>query len=336
MKESTRSAYVFPGQGSQWVGMGSNLYKSSPVAKKVFDEADEVLGFPLSRLCFEGPEDELKRTVNAQPAVLTLSLAYLKTALAEGRMNGEALPEMVAGHSLGEYTALVAGGVIDFSQAVQLVRERGRLMNKAGNKRKGGMAAVIGLNREALQEVCEQSGAYVANINSAEQIVISGNKKSLEKATELAKSAGARRAIPLPVSGAFHCEMMEPALKGMTEFINEMEFQEPKMPLIANTTATPLTTSAEIKAELINQLCNCVDWQGCIKYMADAGINTFVEIGPGQVLTGLIRRITPEAETVNIGEPQPGVYVLSWRPPAPKTKRATIKARQRAWGYLIG
>ena len=338
-KKSTEVAYVFPGQGSQWVGMGRDLYNNSEAAKAIFDEADEVLGFPLSRLCFEGPEEELKRTVNAQPAILTTSIACLKASEAVKGMKKVGTPSFVAGHSLGEYTALVAANVLEFSHAVTLVRERGWLMEKAGKKQSGGMLAIIGLEQAILEEICLASGAQIANINSAEQIVISGSKKSLARASELAEDQGARRVVNLQVSGAFHSWLMEPAVQGMTEAIAQVTFNEPSIPIVANITAKPLTTAEEVKSELISQICSCVDWRGSINYMADTGIKTFVEIGPGQVLSGLIRRINPEVQTVNIGEPQPGISVLKWQPVAqPKdVKLKSAKAKKdRAWGWMTG
>ena len=338
-KKLSNVAYVFPGQGSQWVGMGRDIYNNSEAARAVFDEADEVLGFPLSRLCFEGPEEELKRTVNAQPAILTTSIACLKASEAVKGMKKVGNPGFVAGHSLGEYTALVAADVLDFSQAVTLVRERGRLMEKAGKKQAGGMLAIIGLEQAILEEICLASGAQIANINSSEQIVISGSKKSLAYAAELAQDQGARRVVPLLVSGAFHSGLMEPASQDMAEAINQENFNEPSIPIIANITAQPLTTAEEIKSELISQLCGCVDWRGSVNYMADTGIKTFVEIGPGQVLSGLIRRINPELQTINIGEPQPGKSVLKWQPVAQqkdvKLKGAKAK-KDRAWGWITG
>jgi len=338
-KKTSKVAYVFPGQGSQWVGMGRDLYNDSDVAKAVFDEADEVLGFPLSRLCFEGPEEELRRTVNAQPAILITSIACLKAAEAVKGMKKVGTPGFVAGHSLGEYTALVAADVLDFAQAVTLVRERGWLMEKAGRKQSGGMLAIIGLEQAMVQKICLASGAQIANINSAEQIVISGSKKSLARASDLAQDHGARRVVPLQVSGAFHSGLMEPAIQDMTEAIAQLNFQDPSIPIVANITAQPLTTAEEIKTELITQLCNCVDWRGSVNYMAEAGITTFVEIGPGQVLSGLIKRINPEVQTINIGEPQPGKSVLKWQPASQpkdvKLKGAKAK-KDRAWGWMTG
>jgi [acyl-carrier-protein] S-malonyltransferase len=293
------TAYVFPGQGSQAVGMGQNLWQSSQQAKEVFEEADEALQFPLSRLCFEGPEDELRNTINAQPAILTTSIACLRTASEYG-IPGE--PALVAGHSLGEYTALVAANVIKFADAVKLVRERGRLMHEAGKARPGGMAAIIGLDEESLEEVCRETGSQIANFNCSGQIVISGTRESLASSMDLAKARGAKRVVPLQVSGAFHSVLMQPTVKGMAQAISHVAFEHPLIPIIANSTAKPLTSSDEVKEELLQQLCSCVQWQPSVQYMVDAGVSTFIEVGPGQVLSGLIRRINKEVQIHNISD----------------------------------
>ncbi len=300
MPESTKVAYVFPGQGSQWVGMGRDLYESYASARTVFDQADEVLGFPLSRLCFEGPDDELRQTINAQPAILTVSYACLEAA----RESGHNLPSpvFIAGHSLGEYTALPVSGVLEFAATVYLARERGRLMHEAGVIRPGGMAAVMGFDEALLAAVCRQTEVQLVNINCPGQLVISGARENLAKATELAISKGAKRVIPLPVSGAFHSLLMQPAVDGMTGIIEKLSFQEPVIPIIANTTAQPLTTAESIRVELLRQLYNCVQWQRSIEYMVNKGVTTFIEIGPGKVLTGLIKRINGEVKTVNMGD----------------------------------
>jgi [acyl-carrier-protein] S-malonyltransferase len=292
-------AYVFPGQGSQWVGMGRDLYQDFGAARTVFDQADEALGFPLSRLCFDGPEDELRQTINAQPAIVATSFACL-----EASREAVDLPpaSFVAGHSLGEYTALAAAGVLDFADAVYLSRERGRLMHEAGQKVPGGMVAIIGLDEAPLAELCAESGARIANINCPGQIVISGAKDNLNQATELAKSRGAHRAIPLQVSGAFHTPLMQPAVDGMAKVIAKLEFKDPATPIIGNTTAQPLTTARAVKEELLNQLCNCVQWQRSVEYMLGDGVSTFIEIGPGKVLAGLIKRIDRDVKILNIGD----------------------------------
>ncbi|MFC1848450.1 ACP S-malonyltransferase [Chloroflexota bacterium] len=293
-------ACIFPGQGSQAVGMGYSLYQASRQAREAFEEADSALQIHLSQLCFEGPEEELRDTINAQPAILTTSIACLRAASEFGT---SLKPAIVAGHSLGEYTALVAANVISFADAVWLVRERGRLMQEAGEIRPGGMAAIIGLDEESLEEVCRETGSQIANFNCSGQIVISGTRESLARSMDLAKARGARRAIPLQVSGAFHSVLMQPTVEGMAEAISRVDFNDPVMPVVANSTAQPLTTADEVKEELLQQLCNCVQWQPSVEYMVDSGISTFVEIGPGQVLTGLIKRIRNEVEVFNMSDP---------------------------------
>lgn len=301
MTEVTKVAWVFPGQGSQWVGMGRDLYDSVPLAKAVFEQADEALGFSLSRLCFEGPEDELRQTINTQPALVATSLACLEAlrSLAGAKLMK---PAFMAGHSLGEYTALAAAGVFNLATAVRLARERGRLMHEAGQARPGGMAAIIGMDEAVLDEVCRQTGTCMANINCPGQIAISGAVENLTRAMETARAKGASRVIPLQVSGAFHSPLMQPAVVGMTAFIDSLVFHDPGIPVIANTSAEPLTTAASVKSELLNQLCNPVQWQRSIEYMVNHGVSTFIEIGPGKVLAGLIKRINREVSIVNIGD----------------------------------
>jgi len=300
--EGMKVAYVFPGQGSQWVGMGRDLYHNFDSAKAVFDQADEALGFPLSRLCFDGPEDELRQTINAQPAVVTVSFACLEAARNLGASSGLPLASFVAGHSLGEYTALVAAGALDFATTVYLARERGRLMHEAGQIVPGGMAAIIGLDESLLAEVCQETGARIANINCPGQIVISGAEDNLTQAMDLAKTRGAYRSIRLQVSGAFHTLLMQPAIDGMAEIIATLSFAEPTVPIIGNTTAQPLTTANSVKEELLRQLCNCVQWQRSVEYMVTDGVATFVELGPGKMLAGLIKRIDKDVKIVNIGD----------------------------------
>lgn len=299
MSEPIKVAHVFPGQGSQWVGMGHDLYQSFDSAKVVFEQADEALGFSLSKLCFDGPEDELLQTINAQPAIVTVSFAYLEAMRNGGEL---ASPVFVAGHSLGEYTALAAAGVLDFATTVYLARERGRLMHEAGQITPGGMAAIIGLDESLLNGVCAESGARIANINCPGQIVISGAEGNLTQAMDSAKAKGAHRVIRLPVSGAFHTPLMQPAVDGMAEIIATLSFNQPVIPIVGNTTAQPLTTAELVKEELLRQLCNCVQWQRSVEYMVGDGVSTFIEIGPGRVLAGLIKRIDRNVKIVNIGD----------------------------------
>lgn len=300
MTEPVKVAYVFPGQGAQWVGMGRDLYDNFDFAKAIFKQADEILGFSLSRLCFEGPEVELRETINTQPAILTVSYICLQAI----RDISHALPPpaFVAGHSLGEYTALAAANVFDFATALYLVRERGRLMYEAGVIRPGGMTAILGFDEASLAEVCRLTDTRIANINCPGQLVISGAEANLPRAADLAKVRGASRTVPLQVSGAFHTPLMQPAVDRMSEIIATISFRDPTVPIIANATAQPLTTAAEVKAELITQLCNCVQWQRSIEYMIANGVSTFVEIGPGKILSGLIKRISKEVDTLNVGD----------------------------------
>jgi [acyl-carrier-protein] S-malonyltransferase len=300
-KSKPKIAHVFPGQGSQSVGMGHKLYQSSPKAKEVFQEADEALQFSLSRLCFEGPEDELRQTINAQPAIMTVSIACLRAA---SEVNHTVSPSFVAGHSLGEYTALVAANVLGFADAIRLVRERGRLMQKAGEIKPGGMAAVIGLDEAVLREICRESGAEIANFNCSVQIVISGSKEALARAMELAKARDARRVILLQVSGAFHSTLMQPTIEGLSQAIAQINFRTPEVPIVVNSTAQPVTTAEGVKEELLRQLCNCVQWQPSVEYMVEEGVSTFIEIGPGQVLSGLIKRISNKVQVLNMSDPE--------------------------------
>ena len=310
--EPVRAAYIFPGQGSQWVGMGRDLHNSFDSAKAVFRQADEALGFPLSRLCFDGPDDELCQTINAQPAIVTVSLAFLSALPDTVGSNDMPAPAYVAGHSLGEYTALAAAGVVDFAPAIYLARERGRLMHQAGLKRPGGMVAVIGLDETVLAEICAQTDTRIANVNCPGQLVISGAKDNLSKAAALAEARGAYRTIPLLVSGAFHTPLMQPAVDGMSQIMANISFAEPLVPIIANTTAQEIATAQLVKDELLRQLCNSIQWQRSIEYMVDKGVSTFIEIGPGKVLSGLIKRINKNVRTLNIGDAQAIKNLDTW------------------------
>jgi len=299
MAELSKVAYVFPGQGSQSTGMGLDLYNNYPSAKEVFDEADAYLGFSLSRLCFEGPEGELTKTHNVQPAILVVSTACLK-ALEKAAIANSPSPTFMAGHSLGEYTALVAAGALSLADAVLLVRERGRLMYEAGLKNPGSMLAIIGLDEETVKDVCLQSGSEISNINCPGQIVISGATQALAEANKLAKTRGARALIPLKVSGAFHSALMEPVIAEFSKIVANVKFRPPVIPVISNVTARSLTDVDSIKKELVKQLRNCIQWQGSVEYMMRNGVTTFYEIGPGRVLSGLIRRVNSELQTFNI------------------------------------
>ena len=287
----TKTAYVFPGQGAQYVGMGLELYQSSRAAKAVFDEVDDVLSFPLSKLVFEGPETELQRTINSQPAIMATSLACLK-ALEEIHGRDHTPPVAVAGHSLGEYTSLVVSGVLDTRDGIRLARDRGKLMQEASEMHPGSMAAILGLDEETIEEICFETGAQVANVNGEEQIVISGDKLCVARAVDLASIRGATKAIPLAVSGAFHSSLMSPAQRGLAEAIQGVEFRDPEIPIIANSTSVPLTKAPAVREELLTQLCSCVQWKKSVDHMIGSGVSSFIEFGPGKVLTGLIKRIS--------------------------------------------
>lgn len=295
-------AYIFPGQGSQSVGMGAELYTTSSAAREIFQEADESLGFDLSRLMFQGPAAELRDTINSQPAIMTVSIACWK-AWEEFLGAQAALPAALAGHSLGEYTSLVVAGVLSFGQGVKLVRERGRLMQQASLNRPGGMAAIIGLDELALEHICAETGVELANINSDDQIVVSGDKIAVARAMDLASIRGAKRTIPLPVSGAFHSSLMAQALDGLAETVAALDFHHPQVPIIANSNSAPLTTAQEVRQELVRGLCQCVQWKNSVRYMISSGISQFVEFGPAAVLASLIKRIDHSVAAVTISDP---------------------------------
>ena len=302
-------AYVFPGQGSQAVGMGRALVAVSPAAAAVFAEAEAALGEPLSRLAWEGPAEELDLTVNAQPALVAVSIAFLR-ALEERRTDAglaPLAPAFAAGHSMGQYSALVAAGVISLADGVGLVRERGRLMQASGEGHPGAMAAIIGLPDERLDDLVAAGAALgtigVANRNSPGQVVISGVRPAVEAAAAAAKALGARRAMVLPVSVAAHSPLMADAADGMRAVLADVAFRDPVIPLLANADATPLTTAGACRAELVDHLTTGVDWVAAVAAMRAAGVTRFVEVGPGRVLSGLIRRIEPDAETVPLDDP---------------------------------
>jgi [acyl-carrier-protein] S-malonyltransferase len=302
---STHIAFVFPGQGSQFVGMGRSLCDSSAGARRVFQQADEILGFPLSALCFNGPADELEDTLNAQPAILATSIAFLE-ALREhwSEQNEHVEPAFVAGHSLGEFSALVAADVLDFADALRLVRERGRLMKEAGETRPGGMAAVIGLDSATLQEICAEAdpagAVVVANDNCPGQVVISGESTALERAMALARERRAKRVVQLGVSIASHSPLMARATQQFTDVVDRAELRDPQVPVVANVSAEGLRAAAEIRQELCEQMIRPVRWTDSVRWMADAGAGIFLEIGPGKVLSGLIRRIQSDATVLTI------------------------------------
>ncbi len=298
-------AFVFPGQGSQVVGMGKDLYDASPAARAVFDEADSELQFALSALCFEGSAADLEDTFNAQPAILTVSLAALAALKEKAASVGEMVaPLVVAGHSLGEFTALTAADVLDFKSALHLVRERGRLMKEAGEERPGGMAAIVGLDEETLAAVCKASESEgiitIANANCPGQTVISGEVLALLRAMELAKEQGARRVARLGVSIASHSPLMGRVSSQLGDLVGKLPLRPPHIPVVGNVTGQAITTVEGVRRELAHHVERPVNWTRSVREMIDEGAMTFVELGPGQVLSGLIRRINRDVTTIGM------------------------------------
>lgn len=284
-------AWTFPGQGSQKVGMGWDAAEQSPAAKLVFDTVDEALGLELSEIILNGPEEKLVATSIQQPAILAASIAYFTTLNESGNLPE---PAFVAGHSLGEYTALVAAGSLELADAVRLVRRRGELMEEHGL---GGMVAVIGLDGEQLVEIASQAGVEVANFNAPGQTTLSGRSENLEKASELAKESGARRVLPLPVNGAFHSSLMQPVADALWEDLQKVEMRAPLAPMLANVDARPLTDPDDLRAELRDHITRSVRWIDIIQHANALGVDTFYEVGPGKVLSGLAPRIIKGCQT---------------------------------------
>jgi len=292
-------AYLFAGQGSQYIGMGKDLYEAFPESKAVFDKADKVLGFSISKLCFEGPQQELTRTVNCQPAILTISIAAWE-AYKASRGADFSTDGYTAGLSLGEYSALVAAGVINFEDAVYLVRRRGEFMEEEALKSPGKMLSIIGLELSLVRQVCLDANTEIANINCPGQVVIAGGAKEIEKAQELAKERGAKMAVMLEVSGAFHSSLMKGATIRLAAELEKIKLNAPVMPVVCNVTAKAATSSAEIKDNLIKQVASSVLWEDSMRFLLSRGIKNFIEFGPGKVLKGLMRRIEASAQVVNI------------------------------------
>ncbi|MEC2134852.1 ACP S-malonyltransferase [Bacillus subtilis] len=300
----SKIAFLFPGQGSQFIGMGKELYEQVPAAKRLFDEADETLETKLSSLIFEGDAEELTLTYNAQPALLTTSIAVLEKFKESG-----ITPDFTAGHSLGEYSALVAAGALSFKDAVYTVRKRGEFMNEAVPAGEGAMAAILGMDAEALKQVTDkvtEEGNLVqlANLNCPGQIVLSGTAKGVELASELAKENGAKRAIPLEVSGPFHSELMKPAAEKLKEVLDACDIKDADIPVISNVSADVMTEKADIKEKLIEQLYSPVRFEESINKLVAEGVTTFIEIGPGKVLSGLVKKVNRRLKTIAVSDPE--------------------------------
>ncbi len=292
-------AFVFPGQASQYPGMGKELAGKYPPAKAVFNEADEALGFSISKMCFEGTEEDLKLTANTQPAILTCSVAVFRVLAEKGLT-----PDFVAGHSLGEYSALVAAGALKFTDAVQLVRKRGTYMQDAVPAGVGAMAAIMGLSPAVVADACKRAAqgeiCSAANLNSPDQTVISGHAGAVKRAVEIASQLGAKRAVILAVSAPFHSALMMPMQERLEKDLRQAEFSNLQMPLVTNVDADTTTSGAEAREALIRQVAMPVRWEESVRLLIDEGVNTFVEVGPGRVLTGLLRQIERSVATLNV------------------------------------
>ncbi|HEY1469006.1 MAG TPA: ACP S-malonyltransferase [Candidatus Acidoferrum sp.] len=292
-------AFMFPGQASQYPGMGKELAEKYPAARAVFDEADQALGFSISKMCFEGTEDELKLTANTQPAILTVSVAAFRVLEEKG-----IAPDYVAGHSLGEYSALVAVGSLKFEDAVKLVRKRGMYMQEAVAAGQGAMAAIMGLSPAVVQDVCRRAAegdvCGPANLNSPEQTVISGSASAVKRAVEIASQSGAKRAVILPVSAPFHSALMIPAQEKLEKDLQNTAFSDLQLPLVTNVDADTIRTGEEARGALVRQVSMTVRWEESMRTLLDEGVNTFVEVGPGRVLTGLMRQIERSVASLNV------------------------------------
>jgi [acyl-carrier-protein] S-malonyltransferase len=296
-------AFIFPGQGSQKVGMGKALAEAFPICRGTFEEADAALGEPLSRLCFEGPEDRLALTENTQPAILAVSVAAYRLLASRGWQ-----PSLVAGHSLGEYSAHVAAGTMAFADALQIVRRRGRYMQEAVPVATGAMAAILGLDADRVEQACADAaqGDVVspANLNGAGQVVIAGSREAVARAGERAKALGARRVVPLPVSAPFHCALMKPAENRLAPELRALGVQDPRVPVVANVDAEPKRTAHEAIEALVAQVSLPVQWEAVVRRLASEGVTTYVEVGPGTVLSGLVRKIHRDASIASFSAPE--------------------------------
>lgn len=281
--------------------MGRDLIEGSTAARRLFETAEQVLGYSVAKLCLEGPEELLQDTQHAQPAIYTMSLACLEAAREQGGLAGNE-PVFVAGHSLGEYTALVAAEAVAFEDGLRLVQERGRLMHEAAERRPGAMAALLGLDEASVRAICSEAGAEVCNLNAPGQVVIGGPAAAVDSAMTMAMERGARRGVRLKVSGAFHTSAMQPALGEMAKAVAATPFRDPRVPLIANTTAEPIDSAGQLREELVQQLAQPVYWQRSVEYMRSQGVGLFIEFGPGRVLSGLIRRIDRAAAVSNVSD----------------------------------
>ena len=296
------TAFVFPGQGSQYAGMGKDLAEKYPIARRVFDDIDGALGFSISKLCFEGPEEDLKLTQNTQPAILAVSSAI--HAVLEDR--GATRRDIVAGHSLGEYSAIVSVGGLTPAEAAKIVHLRGKFMQEATPVGSGGMAALIGPSVDDAHAICEEAAQgevlSVANINAPGQIVIAGTKSAIDRAIDVAKKRGVRRALPLPVSAPFHCALMEPAAERLRPLLDEANFKDLWVSLVSNVDASPIGTPTAVRNALLRQVASPVRWVEAVQKMIAMGVRRFVEVGPGNVLTGLIKRIDSSVALINVSD----------------------------------